>query len=603
MKIVAFHPHDSSLSRINQIVNDLGHAVYPCQTLAQVPIQATLQEADLLIVRLVSSFQDTINEWQRQLPDFNPNNYPMLILADRDQMDQINLALAFGCNDILYYPFSDAEFIHRLNLLITAQSYQYLKKDYEKLYKQINYDPVFIKRDGTIYQINDERVVHYISLYDAAELFGKSACEMIPPEAQKDACPFVKETLDRGLTQIFDTQLVQKNGQIIDISVRTQPIFERDEIIGFSCTLRNISVRKGLERDIAEAKEKYLKLFEQAGDSVFIVDHNHGAILDVNQQAINNLGYSKDEFLTLSLPSILHMSSKSEYQALWTTIHATGICNVHDTTLLDRNGKKLPVNLMISTLIYNNINVLQIIARDISQQKQLEKMKEDLTSMLVHDLKNPLVSIIMSIELLRNPKMAVFPETQLQCQNIIHFNSNMLLRMVHDILDIQRMEVGIIDLKRNLIPVYELVDNSLKQIEFLIQESNVTVHTEFESKHDLAYVDDDKMLRVITNIVSNALKFTPPDGDIFIKVERASEDWHVMSIKDTGEGIPSEYLTQIFEKFAQIEKRNIGQAYSSGLGLTYCKMAVESHGGKIWVESQLSQGSTFFFTFPAKTLV
>jgi signal transduction histidine kinase len=115
------------------------------------------------------------------------------------------------------------------------------------------------------------------------------------------------------------------------------------------------------------------------------------------------------------------------------------------------------------------------------------------------------------------------------------------------------------------------------------------------------YVDEDKIVRTLVNLLGNAIKFTPVSGRITIATRRLPDDGATeFSVQDTGEGIPPESFTRIFEKFGQVDGRKSGRKHSTGLGLTFCKMVAEAHGGRIWVESELGVGSTFRFTIPPR---
>ncbi len=229
----------------------------------------------------------------------------------------------------------------------------------------------------------------------------------------------------------------------------------------------------------------------------------------------------------------------------------------------------------------------------------LEKMRDDLTHMIIHDLRTPLSSLIVGLQLM--PQLAPLSETQTECYDIAMRGSQTLLNLINDLLDINRMESGTFVLDVAPLSVAVLVEEATEQIASSTRERQLTLERQVEPDLPLLTGDEDKLRRVLVNLLGNALKFTPSDGTIRVSARRF--EFHnrtsvLFSVSDTGEGIPPEAFARIFDKFGQVESRRSGRTMSTGLGLTFCKLAVEAHGGRIWVESTLGQGSTFFFSVP-----
>jgi signal transduction histidine kinase len=185
-----------------------------------------------------------------------------------------------------------------------------------------------------------------------------------------------------------------------------------------------------------------------------------------------------------------------------------------------------------------------------------------------------------------------------------------LLAMINELLDISKMEDGSLPLNLVSVEPVSLVKRALHQVEHLAHENQLTLRQETEGTMPVLSADVEKLTRVLVNLCGNAIKFTPPGGSITVKVEAenisAGGDSKaatphgrlLFSVTDTGEGIPADYFSRIFEKFGQVETRKSGRKMSTGLGLTFCKMVVEKHDGEIWVESEMGQGSRFSFYIP-----
>ena len=230
--------------------------------------------------------------------------------------------------------------------------------------------------------------------------------------------------------------------------------------------------------------------------------------------------------------------------------------------------------------------------------QELERLRDSLTHMIVHDMRAPLTSILSGLELL--PLLADAPEaTREEVLGMAHSGAQTLLRMVNDLLDISKMEDGSLQLEKSEFTIEEVLESALPQVTPLAELSELTLRQDIKDV-PLLFADKEKLCRVVVNLLSNAIKFTPAGGTITLAVQQVDEKI-LFSVEDTGEGIPREAFSLIFEKFGQVATRKAGRKMSTGLGLTFCKMVVEAHGGKIWVESELGQGSTFCFTLPSNS--
>jgi len=235
--------------------------------------------------------------------------------------------------------------------------------------------------------------------------------------------------------------------------------------------------------------------------------------------------------------------------------------------------------------------------------QELEKLRDDLTNMIVHDLRTPLTSLLSG--LLTMQDMGEMAENQQETLSISIRGGKTLLGMITDLLDISKMEDGSLHLEYKELPPGEILGSAVGQVAHLAQKRNVTLLTDLATELPTFPGDEDKLVRALVNLAGNAIKFTRPGGTVKMSARIAPRDRLdpeasavLFSVSDTGEGIPSEYIDRIFEKFGQVESRTAGRKLSTGLGLTFCKLAVEAHGGSIRVETKLGEGSDFSFTIP-----
>lgn len=224
-----------------------------------------------------------------------------------------------------------------------------------------------------------------------------------------------------------------------------------------------------------------------------------------------------------------------------------------------------------------------------------ENVKERLTQMIVHDLKNPLTGVKANIEIVGMDDLG---ETR-ECLDAAQRSCDLLFNMIQDLLDISKMEEGKLVLTRETLDLVEIVSPAVREASVPAQAEDKEVV--FELPEDLARVnvDRDFIYRTLSNLMQNAIKHSGRGGIITVSASN-TEDKMRVQVKDTGQGIPADFQEKIFEKFGQVETR---QRTGSGLGLTFCKMAIEAHDGKIWVESVEGEGSTFIFEVPLKPSV
>ncbi|HIF22574.1 MAG TPA: PAS domain S-box protein [Gemmatimonadetes bacterium] len=230
------------------------------------------------------------------------------------------------------------------------------------------------------------------------------------------------------------------------------------------------------------------------------------------------------------------------------------------------------------------------------QLKELEVLKDSLTHMLVHDMRTPLTGIITSLQLLQMDVGALGEDSEEDMTRALR-SATLLAQMINGVLDVNKMEAG--EMKLNIRP-NDLVKASRAALDSLgavTTDRDVAVEAEGEVWTDC---DETLLKRVVTNLVANALRFTPADGSVRFGVGRSEDGSARVEVRDTGEGIPAEYHERIFEKFGQVAGTEDQVNRSTGLGLTFCKLAVEAHGGRIGVASQVDEGSTFWFELPAQ---
>ncbi len=243
-----------------------------------------------------------------------------------------------------------------------------------------------------------------------------------------------------------------------------------------------------------------------------------------------------------------------------------------------------------------------IILRDVTEEHQLDQAREMITSTLIHDLRSPVGAVLSALEIVDTALPADRLEMVDQGLRVARNGATRVLGLVDSLLDIARMEAGKMDLILNPLNVGKLIVNSIAELLPLASEYKITLRCEIADELPKVFADQSKISRVLNNLIDNALKFTPSGGEVVVSAESNDQGEVNIRVIDTGPGVPAEYRDKIFERFMTVPGQR-SRRRGSGLGLTFCKMAVEAHGGRMWFEEPPGQagGSVFVFALPRYT--
>lgn len=341
------------------------------------------------------------------------------------------------------------------------------------------------------------------------------------------------------------------------------------------------------------ATQRYRELFEQNIDPIFITDwENH--ILEANQQAILVSGYTMQELLNLSILD-LHQVQKNALGKNNQQLERQSIIT-YESEMHLKDHRLLPVIVYVRGIRTSQGNQLQWILRDISERKELDGLRNDLSAMIYHDLRSPLSNVVSSLDMLQSilstdSKEAIQPVYSIAVRSI-----GRMQRLINSLLDINRLEAGQPITNQKEFDVARLVDEAADAVQPTVEGKEQQVSLELAENLPPAFGDEDMIRRVLINLLDNATKYTPVQGKIVIKAW-SDAGLVYFSVKDSGHGIQPEWREAIFEKFTRIQAERFPRGL--GLGLAFCRLAVKAHGGRIWVEGETGQGSQFIFTIPA----
>ena len=339
------------------------------------------------------------------------------------------------------------------------------------------------------------------------------------------------------------------------------------------------------------ARKRFTALFEDSIDPILITDLD-GRLTDANVSAQNYLGHDALSLKDAQIEDLHHESSNENLPKF--SEMEPGDAHSYVANLLHKAGGELPVEVHVKRMDVGDQPVLQWIMRDMSERQALDQLRADLTSMIFHDLRSPLGNIISSLEVM---KTSIEEDYELLAPviSVAQRSSRRLSRLIDSLLDIGLLEKGKAVLFKTFIPLYVLLGEAVEEVIPTAEAKGHTLSIEDEKEIPKLEIDVDMIRRVLINLVENAVKFTPSGGKISIAIEDLGDRVQVR-VKDTGAGIDPADQPRIFDKFARVERK--GRTKGLGLGLAFCRLAIEAHGGEIWVESEPDHGSTFFFTLP-----
>ncbi|MCA9979675.1 MAG: GAF domain-containing protein, partial [Anaerolineales bacterium] len=330
------------------------------------------------------------------------------------------------------------------------------------------------------------------------------------------------------------------------------------------------------------AENRYMGLFQDNIDPIILTD-KVGRIIEVNGRAIELLEYERTELLRMRINQLHPVETGLLGERSFQPIQTRQI-KMFTSEIITKNRKRTPVEVYAKRIYMGDNQLLQWIYHDITQQVELSQMRDDLMAMLFHDLRSPLSNIISSLAIVLEDLPSGMDESVVNMLDVAMKSSQGLQRLVKSLLDINRLEAGHPINNQKAVMVVSLIDEAQEIVQATVSRRGITIERMLASDVVSAYVDEDMIRRVIINLMDNALKYSQDGQVVTVEVRRLADEGMLhVAVSDQGPGIPRRYREVIFEKFRRIEDKQARKGI--GLGLAFCRLAVEAHGGRIWVDS------------------
>jgi len=371
-------------------------------------------------------------------------------------------------------------------------------------------------------------------------------------------------------------------------------------LLVFSGSLLIFWITRNASAQIRENEEKYRNIFDSAVDGIVTIDKK-GTIQSINPTVITMFGYQASELIgqnvNILMPSPFH-EEHDGYLANYQRTRERKIIGIgREVKGLRKDGSTFPLDLAVSETKTRHGVMFTGQMRDISDRKEVDRIKAEFVSTVSHELRTPLTSILGTLGLIKGGVAGeINPEAE-ELVTVAHQNSQRLLQLVNDILDIEKIAAGKMELHLEMIDLRELIHQAAGENEGFASAYGVHLNLEDIPKGLLAKIDSGRITQVMFNLISNAIKFSPKDAAIVISARTKNGNIEI-SVKDEGPGIPKAFQAQLFEKFTQADSTATRKVGGTGLGLSIVKALVELHGGEVGFETKEGQGSTFFFLLP-----
>ncbi|HEY9666039.1 MAG TPA: PAS domain S-box protein, partial [Coleofasciculaceae cyanobacterium] len=366
------------------------------------------------------------------------------------------------------------------------------------------------------------------------------------------------------------------------------------EILGY---LIDISDRKQTEATLQEAERRWRSLLENV-QLVVVGLSPQGNIEYVNPFFLSLTGYAQQEVLGKNwFEHFIPLSAVEQIKMVFQEVLEDKVHTYHQNPILTKSGEERLIawnNTLLRDTEGNIIGTTSI-GEDITQRQAIERMKKEFISIVSHELRTPLTAIRGSLGLLTTGIYDNKPAKAKHMLEIARTNSERLVRLVNEILDLERLDSGKVALVKEVCDVATLLQRSIEAVQGLADSAAIALCVSPISAQ--VWAAPDSIIQTLTNLLSNAIKFSPANTTITLSTQLHS-NYVLFQVKDQGRGIPVDRLETIFERFQQVDASDSRSKGGTGLGLAICRSIVQQHDGRIWAESIVGEGSTFYFTLP-----
>lgn len=442
--------------------------------------------------------------------------------------------------------------------------------------------------DGSILYVNDNLV--QTTGYSVEELHGRPAGEVF-----LDEDPYVAtemwETLRRGDVWAGDNKMHRRRGPAIWVKITAVPKMDRNG---------NLEKVITIYTDITDAKLRQQEgplraMFDRLQDEVYIFSVDDLRLHYLNKRARSNLGWDRVNYRSHYLAETSGGFDETKFRERVVPLLAGEVeAVIYESSL---HGRPVEINLQLDESVVGEPRFVAVV-RDISQRKQVEQARADFVATVTHELRAPMTSIKGAMKLVASGATGPIPDKPSQMIDLALRNVDRLLLLINDLLDLEKLDNAQTEIRRDPVDLAELIDDAIAHNMGYAQEYGVTFAALPGMPTSLQIVGDrDRLMQVLTNLMSNAAKFSEADGVVEVGLEDRGDEARI-TVSDHGIGIPEDAQSRLFERFVQAETTEHKKRKGTGLGLSIVKSIVERHGGRVDFFSTPGVGTTFVVDLP-----
>ncbi len=440
---------------------------------------------------------------------------------------------------------------------------------------------------GNLTEVNEKLLE--LTGYDRSDLIGQPAA-LLYNDIDSEVAADIRANLHSGQSWEGETPLRRKDGREIFTQSTIMPLFDSaGKYVGSITARTDVSRTNELISERQTAKTLY-----ELRDEIWIIDADTEEFSYLNRTAESRFDTSRGDYLDRSVGGLNKSEGTAEILAACRALVADGKSTSRFETVL--MGSPVDVSIKFLTDAETSGRYLILIS-DISERVEQEKQKSSFISTVSHELRSPLTSIKGAMGLLLSKSAGELPDKATSLLEIAHRNADRLILIINDILDLDKMANGDIEIAMQSVDLSELVKEADQANAMLQQRYGVQVELTGTENPFPFNTDPNRLLQVLNNLISNAYKFSKPGGKIYLDVEDEGA-WVRVSVTDEGQGIPHDETHKIFNRFSDMSNSDRASKGGTGLGLNICKAIVENMGGTIGFESTEGVGTKFFFCLP-----
>lgn len=440
--------------------------------------------------------------------------------------------------------------------------------------------------------------------YSAAEVIGQPLDLLLPARYtcvhRQHVAGFAENGTARKMGERREIFARRKDGTEFPAETSISKLELGDEII-FTVILRDMTESHRAREVLERLSHQNELILNSVGEGLCGLDKS-GKITFVNPAAAKLLGYEVKELIGQSI-DILLPDSKSDGtpytltdSPIYESLRDASVHQVTNEVFQRKNSSRFPVEYVSTPILeQGQVKGAVVTFKDITERQLVERMKDEFVSVVSHELRTPLTSIHGSLGMLASGLLSPGSERGKRLLQIAVDSTDRLVRLINDILDIERIESGKVTMAKEVCNAADLMTEAADVMQAMAQRYGVNLSVS-PICVDL-WADSDRLIQTLTNLLSNAIKFSPSGSTVCLTAERQELEI-LFQVKDQGRGIPADKLETIFERFQQVDSSDSRNHEGTGLGLAICRSIVQQHSGRIWAESQLGEGSNFYFTLP-----